>query len=86
MAVFSACSKSTKVSSGQTLWRSSSRVTNSPGVFQQEGADLKRLALQGDLHPILVQFSGLQIRFEDSEADSLRRTLATVHVKYRLVR
>jgi hypothetical protein len=40
------------------------------GPFQQDGTDLKGLALQGHLHPILAQFRSLQIRFKDPETNN----------------
>ena len=81
IAVLSAWSKSTNVSSGQTCWRSSSRADQLARTRQQDGADLKRLALQGHLYPILAQFPSLQVRFKDSETNNLRRTLTIVHVE-----
>ena len=75
MAVLSAWSKSTKVSSGQTLLAQFFPRDQLAGAFQQDGTDLKRLALQRHLHPILAQFPSLQVRFKDSETNNLRRTV-----------
>ena len=50
-------------------------------VFQQDGADLKRLALQGHLCAILAQFPGLQVRFKNPETDNLRGTLNFYHLQ-----
>ena len=38
------------------------------GVFEQDSQDLQRLFLQHNSLPGLVQFSGLQIEFEDAES------------------
>src|SRR5207253_4062829 len=54
-------------------------------AFQQQGTDLKRLALQGHLDPILVQFPGLKVRFKDSETNNLRRTSDLDHGQHQPV-
>ena len=40
-------------------------------TFQEDGTDLKGLALQGDLRPILAEFASAQVRLKDSEANNM---------------
>jgi hypothetical protein len=60
-AAFRPCWKSTKVSSGQSCFRSSSRVTTWPGSLQQHREDLERLRLQAQTHPCLAQLAGAPV-------------------------
>ena len=56
--VFRLLSKSTNVSAGQMLGRSSSRVTTSPGLVEQDVENAKRLFLQLDPQALLMKFPG----------------------------
>ncbi len=56
-------------------------MTNSPERDSRDRADLKRLALQRHLYPALAQFPSLQVCFEQSEANNLRRMIAIVHAE-----
>jgi hypothetical protein len=48
--------------------------------LQEDGADLKRLALQVHLHAVLAQLAGLEVGLKDSETNNLSRTADYCHV------
>ena len=61
-------SKST-TASGQIARRSSSRVTTSPGPFQEQREHPEWLLLKPDLRPVLAELAGAEIDFERAEPD-----------------
>ena len=48
--------------------------------LQEDGADLKRLALQVHLHAVLAQLAGLKVGLKDSETNNLSRSADYCHV------
>ena len=71
--MFSPLSKSTKVSEVQSFWRSSSRVTTSPALFEQQNQNLKGLLLKLDLDAVPAELARPQAHLEIREAKLDRR-------------
>ncbi len=72
-AAFSPCSKSTKVSSGQSRLRSSSRVTSSPGRSSRTERSCSGCCWRLRRVPDLRSSPRAQIELEHPERDAVRR-------------
>ena len=73
------CSKSTKMSEGQSACRNSSRVITSPGRVEQQRERTKRQVLQTDPDAVPPEFARAQVGFEHTEANQSRRRLWRAH-------
>jgi hypothetical protein len=64
------CSKSTKVSVGQRLWRIFSRVTTSPGPLEERGENLEGSLLELDFVAVAPHFTASKVYFKLSDTEA----------------